>query len=424
MKIVLLNTHSVLNSGDAAIVAAEVTLLRAALGDAQIVATSRTPERDLRFLRDMGVEVLPPLFPAPSTWSSAGGRVSEPVRDLFAVGPKRWLVRAIAEADLVVSSGGGYFYSYRRWLPGPVFFQAYSPLLLAQHLRKPVLFAPQSFGPLTNRFSGILLRRLLCDEAVLRVLVREQESLAFLQSLLGCRVAEQRLALCPDLAFAFDRRDNEPLCDEVRGLPRPILAVTVREWHFPHCRCAAERRTRREAYLAGVSETCQSFQASFGGSVLVVPQARGPGRAEDDRTISQELVERLVGNRLEGRVRMASIEDDAPPQRVFRLIAAADLVLATRFHSAIFACLAGIPFVALGYQPKTAGIMAMLALEEFAVPITEVSEARLLPLLETLLYGRESLVNERIRPAAIRLAGLVRGTMRDTLGPWRLGVQA
>jgi colanic acid/amylovoran biosynthesis protein len=415
LRVVLLNTHSVLNAGDAAIVAAEIGLLREVLGSVQITATSRTPQKDFSFFEDLGAEVLPPILPAPSVWRSAGERLAGCAGNLLSLGGKRRLIRAIASADLVVSSGGGYFFSNRRLLPGPMFWQAYVHVRLAERLGKPVLFAPQSFGPFANHAAGRLLKRLVSDPTVVRAFARERESLTFLHGFSQCGETDARFAICPDLAFAFEADRKGALAGDTVAMPRPVLGVTVREWGFPECRGRTEKEAKRASYIDGIVASCGSFHARTGGSLIVIPQSRGPGRLEDDRAISRELVEHLAGVISGEFVSLAAVAEDASPQHVLGLVASVDVMLATRFHSAIFACLAGKPFVAVGYQPKTAGIMTMLGLTEFSVPIEEVTGERLAAILEKLVRDGQSIMETRIRPATTRLAAEARSTMKNAL---------
>ncbi len=414
MKVVILNTHSLLNAGDAAIVAAEIALVRHVLGEVEFVITSRTPGVDREFYRQLHAEVAPPLLPAPSLFPSLGEKVSGSVGNLLALHAKRRLVHALKRADLVLSSGGGYFFSNRRVLPGPMFWQAYAHVRLAQRLGTPVLFAPQSFGPFANRMARRALWRLLSHSSVTRVLAREQESLALLHSLCGREVVAGRFALSPDLAFAFEVDCGRAVAT-AHTSPRPLLGVTVREWAFPECRSRADRDARRTTYLEGLVAACRWFHASHGGSILVIPHSRGPGRFEDDRIVSRELVCRLAETLPGACISLANLAEDASPASLVQLVASVDVLLATRFHSAVFACLAGRPFVAIAYQPKTTGIMAMLGLDEFSVPISDATGERLTPLLEILLRQGPSIVAERIRPAVARLRGEVARAMRDAL---------
>jgi colanic acid/amylovoran biosynthesis protein len=416
MNILILNTHSVLNSGDAAIVLGQIGLLRELFGDPRIVATSRTPRRDRGFYERLGVDVLPPVFQTPSVFGSPVRGFAGCARGAVSVSGKRRLFAEVRRADVVISSGGGYFFSTRRALPGPMFWQAYAHVAMALRVGQPVVFAPQSFGPFRNRAAAAALRRLLSHRDARRVLAREEVSLELLHRLLGA-AARDRIALCPDLAFLFEPPEPRPDEPAVPRVPRPVLAVTARDWLFPD-RPHSQRVAARQGYLGALAAACAEFHRRSNGSIVVFAQARGPGRLEDDRPISRELVAALHDTVPASHVAFAELPDDAPPERIVSVIRTADAVLASRFHSAILAMLAGRPAVALGYQPKSIGMMKMLGLERYCLPMDDLDAGRLLPLLDEVLQDPTRFAAEKIRPAVAGMRRTIRLTMRDTLAPF------
>ncbi len=419
MRLVVLNTHSMLNAGDATISLCQLRVLREVLGPAEITVTSRTPELDRRLYDSPDVCVLPPLFPAPSVFSTAAQRLAGTARGLAAVRPKRQLLAAIRRADLVVSSGGGYLFSARRTVPGPMFLQAWAQVRVAQRMGRPVLFAPQSFGPLANRPAERLLRRLLADGRVRAVLAREEASLDLVRNLLGGTGREDTASLCPDLAFLAEERlpEASAVPPEMAALPPPRLAVTVRDWLSPG-RSARRRGARRHEYVEAVASACGAFCRRTGGSVAVLPHARGPGALEDDRAVSAELHGRLQGTAPGGRTALVDLPGDALPARVEAAVGAADVVLGTRFHSVILALVAGVPAVALGYQPKSLGMMRMMGLERYCLPMDGAEPDRLADLLVELAERREQLAAEVVRPAVAAMRTAAETGMRAALEPF------
>jgi colanic acid/amylovoran biosynthesis protein len=415
MNNIKLNTQSVLNSGDAAIVLGQVGLLRELFGDPRITVTSRTPENDRAFYGRLGVQVLPPLFPTPSVFGSRSAKITGCARGLVAVRAKRRLLAELRCADLVISSGGGYFFSTRRLLPGPMFWQAFLQVRLAQRLRKPVVLAPQSFGPFANRIAFRSMRRLLTHDTVRKILVREPNSLRLVADLVAGTPSQDRVWLCPDLAFLL-----EPAAVGVEDAPRPgpgppLLAVTVRDWLFPDRHGAAARAEARKNYVAAVAAACAWFHQRFSGALKVVAQARGPGRLEDDRGISLELVTALRASVPESHVEIADLREDAPPETVIAAIGRADLLLASRFHSAILAMTAGRPAVVLGYQPKSEGMMRMLGLERFCLPMDGLEASDLFPLFDEVMADPARFVAEHVRPGVAAMRVEIRTRMRGAL---------
>lgn len=369
-KILIVNTHSVLNAGDAAIVLAQARFLRRRYGNVEIALTSRTPELDKAAYAAEKLDVFAPVFPAPSVYRGFKEKVGRSARDLTRGGPRRALMEALEEADLVVASGGGYFWSGRRALPGPMFLQNISHLKAASKRGKPIVVFPQSFGPLYGPFHGRILRRTLEADAVVKIFAREERSADYLRRLLRSPAARDKVEVCPDMAFLLDgpARKRPPQGPD-EGLRRPILAVTMRKWGFPETRGRAKRKERQERYLDEVAHFCEHHALDSGGSIVVFAQSHGPGDFEDDRPISRALVERLGRVAPQAVVRYVEGEDGTCLECASSALAQADLVLATRMHSAILAFGQGIPALTIAYQPKTSGIMKLLELERFSFEI-------------------------------------------------------
>jgi len=372
MNVLVLNTHSLLNSGDAGIVFSQIRLLREFLPGAALSLTSRTPRLDEAVFEPLGVRVFPPLIPARGILRGGRGR-SE-------------FLAALRSSDLILASGGGYFWSNRRAFPGRIFWQNALPILWARRLRRPLLFMPQSFGPMFSRPAAGLLAGCLGGRSVVRIFAREKASMDYLEAVLRAGPNRDKTALCPDLAFALSEGDQEAPAFDL-NLPAPILAMTLRTWDFPEAAGPRDSARRAEEYFSAVVETARRFIRRRGGSVLVFPQVRGPWAFENDRAISRRFCEALSRTEDPSRVRFLDLPDTVHPGRIISLFRQVDAVISTRLHSAVFALLAGrIPAV-IGYQPKSAGTMAMLGLASFCLDIGRLDPDRLFDLVEKSMDG-------------------------------------
>ncbi|HDL64387.1 MAG TPA: hypothetical protein ENH12_03255 [Proteobacteria bacterium] len=161
MKILLLNTHSTLNLGDTGIVLAQIQILEKIFPDLKISLTSRTPRIDRAFYGPLGIKIYPPFIPAPGVFTGIRAKCMGCLKNLVNLPEKYRLLREIKDSDLIISNGGGYFYSYRKTIPGPTFIQYVLHIKLAIFLNKPVILFPQSFGPFSNSIAPGLLKRIL-----------------------------------------------------------------------------------------------------------------------------------------------------------------------------------------------------------------------------------------------------------------------
>ena len=65
--------------------------------------------------------------------------------------------------------------------------------------------------------------------------------------------------------------------------------------------------------------------------------------------------------------------EDRGPHEMRTIIANANFMVASRFHSCIFALLEGVPVLAISYNYKTEGIMDMLEMSDCVRDISSVS---------------------------------------------------
>ena len=389
MRVLIANTHSALNAGDLAITLAEVQLLRRDLACEAVTITSRTPVVDREFLAPLGVRVLSPIVPAPSVFAGTVKKAFRTVGNCIAVPSKIGLINEMKRCDLVIGSGGGYFWSNRRRFPGPMFFQNYLHLRLACLLKKPVVLFPQSIGPFYNPTVARLLCRLLNHENVISVLAREDLSYGVARGLLEKR-NKYKVERCPDMAFCLER-SSEHSPDSTLDLPKPLIAITARQWDFPELPTRKEKQQKQSEYLDALVHGCLGIHAKWHGSLMVFAQARGPGTFEDDSALSNELIRRLREHMPPDRVVGIQLAGVVPPARLIHLLSHADLLIATRFHSAIFAFLAGTPAISIAYQPKSTGIMSSLGLDRFSLDIGAVSPDILRQLAGEILANYQEL---------------------------------
>ena len=113
-----------------------------------------TLEIDRAFYAPLGVKVHPPFSPAPGVYTGKWQKCRGSFENLINLKAKRELLAAIKDSDLIMSSGGGYIYSYGKYFPRLTFLQHWLHLRLSLAADKPVVFFPQSFGPFANRAVG------------------------------------------------------------------------------------------------------------------------------------------------------------------------------------------------------------------------------------------------------------------------------
>jgi colanic acid/amylovoran biosynthesis protein len=408
-KVVILNTHSTLNSGDTAIVIAQIQLINNFIPNASIAITSRTSEIDQAFYKPFGVTVLPPIFPAPSVFSPTSKKIKETVKNLFSFSAKKQLINTIETGDLIISSGGGYFWSPAANFPGPMFLQNIFHIQIALYKKKPLFFFPQSFGPFQNSWAPKLLSKSLQSENVIKIFAREKISFDIARNLVKGRANEEKVTLCPDLAFALDL-NTLPLSIPINlDLPRPRIAITLRNWDFPNCLSHEEKRLKFQKYLTVLKKTCLHIYNLWKGSIILFPQVRGPGEFENDVPITKKFFGEL-GSIIPPTHLLFIRPTYDSPLLLIQLLSQIDLILATRFHSAIFSLISGTPAISIGYQHKSKGIMYLLGFERYCIEIDDIPLEQLLQLIEEILNN-----HQRIKSMITKNVAQIKHTILSTL---------
>jgi colanic acid/amylovoran biosynthesis protein WcaK/AmsJ len=328
--------------------------------------------------------VFSPLIAAPSLYEGFAMKVCRSLQATFDWPRQKRLIDKIRASDLVISSGGGYFYSHRKQFPGPMFFQNYLPLRIAVAFKKPVILLPQSIGPLLNPIAGRMLKNVLINPFVKNIYARETASLDYLKALLP-KSQEAKLDFCPDMALCLreDLKSEPPALS--LNLPGPVAALTVRNWDFPEVNSAREKKARQERYLGAVIQASLEFQRKWGGSVVVVPQVRGPGVFENDEIPSRRVWAELKARLPQGHLAYVQLPPTASPWTLVEIYARSDLVLATRFHSALFGLLSGTPVISLDYQAKSRSTMEWLELGGWSLSVSTLRPEALLHLADRII---------------------------------------
>jgi colanic acid/amylovoran biosynthesis protein len=288
----------------------------------------------------------------------------------------REIVEAIAGADLVVSAPGG-----------PYFGDIYADheavhwlyVWIAHKERRPLALYAPSCGPFAKRWLNPLRRRGFrwFDS----VSLREERSAEMLADLVDVQVTVTTDAALQDVVPAADRssyaEDDEQL-----------LVVAVRD-------PGDEQRDRHDrSIVAAVDRVCEQRLTS----VVLLPQLHGRGHR--DAPYLAGLAGRVIAAK---HVQVAPETLDSNAQRA--LVAAADLVIAGRYHPAVFAISAATPVLVIPYEHKAQGVAEAAGIGEWATWVGDVEPAALAERAEELCRRADE-VRAVLEPASTRLRDL------------------
>jgi polysaccharide pyruvyl transferase CsaB len=268
------------------------------------------------------------------------------------------ILEAIRDTDLTIIGGGGLFQDYWGFDPRAVMTREHwglsfyaAPALVSAVYGKPVMLYAVGVGPLLSEH-GRKFTKAVADIAS-RVTVRDAPSKELLEAL---GVPAEKIQLTADPVFHLEPDESAAALPQVAGWmgAQPAIAVAVRNWYFG---------TDQPFLEAQIAAALDAVLAAEGGRALFVPFHCEPGAGDD-----VEMARRVVG-RMRHADRAGVLAERSTPAQLAGIIGRAGLVLGMRLHSLIFSLGAGVPFVALEYDPKVGGLASIAGLEEFAHPV-------------------------------------------------------
>ena len=292
-----------------------------------------------------------------------------------------------AWADVVLAPGGtNYNDNYWVTLPGRLFNLLYGTII-----GKPVGISGHSFGPFRRRAYRMLARfvfnrlDLLC--------CRHAHDVAVLTDL---GVHNPRIEVTADNAWL--QRSSSP------DRARDIFSQEGVHWDNKdlHVSLSAIRTTlyrgdnveeAHQRYIKCMAKLVDYLVLNWRAKVVFVSTCTNIGNTDaDDRLVADEI-KQLVTNRdslsiLEGQYTAADLK---------AIYAVMDLHVGTRMHSNILAASSGTPFVAIACETKTFDMVDEFQLGDCVVDINDINVSELLNVVSIALQERSQLREKILR---------------------------
>lgn len=308
--------------------------------------------------------------------------------------------KAMAEADLVLVSGGGFLNDNYK----PAIFGRLYEVFFAHILRKPVGVYAHSIGPLNTRRYRLLARIVLGQTNI--ITVREKISAELIEKM----DIDVPLYIVPDAAFAssFESPKTEDMLKQIDIDHNNTVSISVRKWDF------YKTEHGHEKYIDELSKVCDHLIEMRYNVVFCSTCAGYGGYTRDDRVTAQE-----VKNRMKHGEQVDIIVDDLDPNTLIQFYSKMVLHIGTRMHSNIYALLAGTPIIAIGYEHKTLGMMQRMGLKDLVADINEISAEDILRRVEDILNNYNEYKNKikenvvSIRKEAFRTPILIDKSLKD-----------
>ncbi len=371
-EIFLVGYYGFQNTGDELILGSILSDLRKALPGASFTVISHDPDQTAA---DHGVRAI---------------RWSDP----------QAIAKATERANLVIVGGGGLFHDTLGFVPNLLFTKQSWGLALYVGValygalaRKRVMLWGVGVGPLGSELAKEYAKAACLAADV--VTVRDELSKTLLES---TGVPSSKITVTADSAFASRpsvRKAGSRKKPATRKHPDkgPTVGVVVRQWDV------GVSPSHWEGQLA---EALDGFARSERGAVVFIPFQALESEKENDVAVAKRIAAKLSS-----QADVTVLEENLAPGKIQEVIAGCDLLVGMRLHSVVIAAQAGVPVVALSYDPKVSALMERVGMPEFDLPLRKLQSAGLRSLMARALQRKSDIA------ASLRAAGAELATQAD-----------
>jgi colanic acid/amylovoran biosynthesis protein len=311
-------------------------------------------------------------------------------------------IHAYETADVVVSAPGG-----------PYFGDLYSGheavhwlyVWIAKLHRVPAMLYATSAGPFHKKWANPFRR--YTYRCFSRLFVREEISAGHIRGLFAGRRHGVNIEVSIDSALQVAIAPQERQHADAQ-----LIVVSAIHWPYPN---DPSPQLRQKEYDTSVIEAVKIFAESRPTHVVFVPQLYGSMHRD---TPYLEALARLLPANISCEV----LSDTKSSNEQRALFAAADWVIAGRYHPAVFAVSAAVPVLCIAYEHKATGVLqaagvpdAVMSIDEVTVEVVQ-DKARELLAARVDLSARLQVAQVALREVSSRtssaVAELVRGSMK------------
>jgi len=265
------------------------------------------------------------------------------------------LLKDLYWANIVMFGGGTHFHDHRntkRYIKNLTIYTLLT--MLGKLLRKKIVLMGVGVGPLTAGISRMLTRRIL--ENADFVSVRDQYSMQWLKDL---RVkkddSEKKIHRGFDLAAILALKDD--VAEKIRNCPPRIIGCSL----LPYFAVYEKFPDLDDKLVHKVGQVFRRWLEEDSQRGVRVFIFHGPS-GEDDVEISHKLA-----NHINKPERVEIVDYCTDPRETFLKVGECDAFIGMRYHSLVFAYLAGLPMIVLDYHPKCRAFSRYVGLPSNAV---------------------------------------------------------
>ena len=311
-------------------------------------------------------------------------------------------IHAYETADVVVSAPGGPYFG-DLYIGHEAVHWLY--VWIAKLHRVPAMLYATSAGPFYKKWANPFRR--YTYRCFSRLFVREEISAGHIRGLFAGRRHGVNIEVSIDSALQVAIAPQERQHADAQ-----LIVVSAIHWPYPN---DPSPQLRQKEYDTSVIEAVKIFAESRPTHVVFVPQLYGSMHRD---TPYLEALARLLPANISCEV----LSDTKSSNEQRALFAAADWVIAGRYHPAVFAVSAAVPVLCIAYEHKATGVLqaagvpdAVMSIDEVTVEVVQ-AKARELLAARANLSARLQVAQVALREVSSRtssaVAELVRGSMK------------
>ena len=280
-------------------------------------------------------------------------------------------ITAYETADVVVSAPGGPYFG-DLYIGHEAVHWLYVWLAKLHHV--PAVLYATSAGPFQKKWANPFRR--YTYRCFSRLFVREEISAGHIHSLFaGRRNVNIEVSVDSALQVSIAPIDRLPEEDQ-------LIVVSAIHWPYPN---DPSPQLRQKEYDTSVVEAIKIFADGRPTQVVFVPQLYGS--IHRDTPYLEGLVRLVPTN-----IRCEVLSDTKSSNEQRAVFAAADWVIAGRYHPAVFAVSAAVPLLCIAYEHKATGVLQAAGVPDAVLSIEEVSVEVVRAKARELLAGKADLL--------------------------------
>ncbi len=281
-------------------------------------------------------------------------------------------IAAYETADVVVSAPGGPYFG-DLYIRHEAVHWLYVWLAKLHHVSA-VLYAT-SAGPFQKKWANPFRR--YTYRCFSRLFVREEISAEHIRGLFVGRRRNVNIEVSVDSALQVSVAPIDRLPEEDQ-----LIVVSAIHWPYPN---DPSPQLRQKEYDTSVVEAIKIFADGRPTQVVFVPQLYGS--IHRDTPYLEGLVRLVPTN-----IRCEVLSDTKSSKEQRAVFAAADWVIAGRYHPAVFAVSAAVPLLCIAYEHKATGVLQAAGVSDAVLSIEEVSVEVVRAKARELLAGKADLL--------------------------------